>query len=411
MNRPRVIIIGAGHAGFQAASSLRQLGFHGELMLIAGEHGLPYQRPPLSKELLNGETTSDKLAFRPLPYYAKHAIELVSGDPVLGIDREASRVELSSGRSISYSDLVIATGARSRTLPTPGSELDGVVTLRTLEDAVIVNRRLDRGPRLVVIGGGFIGLEVAAAGRQRGLQVTVLEALKRTLARIVSPTISKHICNLHRAHGTEVRHGIDVRRLVTDGGRQVAAVELANGELIRADTVVVGIGAVPNTELAVAAGLECADGVVVDEYLRSADPHIWAIGDCAAFPDRDGCRRRLESVQNATDHGRAVAATITGQPHAYDATPWFWTCQHDCRLQIAGLTTGHDTAVVRGDPDSGSFSVFCFDGDRFLGAESVNRPRDHLAARKLLDARVPLSPAQAGDESYDLKLSAEAART
>ena len=411
MKRPRVIIIGAGHAGFQAASSLRQLGFRGELMLIAAEHGLPYQRPPLSKEFLKGETMSDKLAFRPVAYYAKHAIELVSGDPVLGIDREASRVELNSGRSISYDDLVIATGARSRTLPIPGTELDGVVILRTLEDAVTVNRRLACGPRLVVVGGGFIGLEVAAAGRQRGLHVTVLEALKRVLARVVSPTISEHICNLHRAHGTEVRHGIEVRRLVTDDGRHVAAVELAGGERIPADTVVVGIGAVPNTELTLAAGLECADGIVVDEYLCTADPHIWAIGDCAAFPDREGRRRRLESVQNATDHGRAVAATIAGRPHAYDATPWFWTHQHDCRLQIAGLTSGHDTAVVRGDPDSGSFSVFCFDGDRFLGAESVNRPRDHLAVRKLLGARVALSPDQAADESYELKLAAEAART
>jgi 3-phenylpropionate/trans-cinnamate dioxygenase ferredoxin reductase subunit len=400
MTRPRVIIIGAGHAGFQAASSLRQLGFPGELMLIAGEPGLPYQRPPVS----------DKLAFRPAPYYAKHAIELVTGDPVLGIDREASRVELSSGRSISYDDLVIATGARSRALPTPGSELDGVVMLRTLEDAAIVNRRLAYGPRLVVIGGGFIGLEVAAAARQRGIHVTVLEALHRTLARIVSPTISEHICDVHRAHGTVVRHGIDVRRLLTDDGCHVAGVELAGGERIPADMVVVGIGAAPNTELAVAAGLDCAHGVVVDQHLCTGDPHIWAIGDCAVFPDAEGRRRRLESVQNATDHGRAVAAAITGQPHPYDATPWFWTYQHDCRLQIAGLTSGHDTAVVRGDPDSGSFSVFCFDGDRFLGAESVNRPRDHLAARKLLDARVALSPAQAGDESYELKPAAGAVR-
>jgi 3-phenylpropionate/trans-cinnamate dioxygenase ferredoxin reductase subunit len=275
--------------------------------------------------------------------------------------------------------------------------------LRTLEDAVELDYRLHGARNLAVIGGGFIGLEVAAAARTRGLAVTVLEALERTMARLVSPVISEHVCDVHRKRGTDVRHQVRAVRIVDDGHGNVAGVELDDGHLVEADVVLIAVGAIPNTELADTAGLDCANGIVVDEYLRTSDPAICATGDCAAFPWEGGTSRRLESVQNATAHGRTAAATITGNPRPHNATPWFWTYQHDCKVQIAGLTTGHDATVVRGQPRAGSFSVFCYAGNRLLGVESVNRPKDHFASRKLLDAQAPLPPAYAADESFDLQ--------
>jgi 3-phenylpropionate/trans-cinnamate dioxygenase ferredoxin reductase subunit len=404
---PSVVIVGTGQAGFQAASSLRQAGFEGEVTLVGDEPQLPYQRPPLSKAFLKGEGDPGEVHLRPETFFGSKDIGLLSGDRAERVDREARTVELASGRVLAYDHLVLATGSRPRPLPVPGSDLDGVLELRTVADAQVLRERLAGGPRLVVIGGGFIGLELAASAREKGAEVTVVEALDRTMARAVTPETSAHFAALHAEHGATIRHDATVARI--NGNGAVSGVELGDGTKLDADVVVIGVGVVPNVELAEESGLMVRDGIVVDETLRTADPAVWAIGDCASYPSAHvGHLVRLESVQNATDHGRAVAAAIMGEPAPYDALPWFWSDQHSRKLQIAGLPHGHDSTVVRGDPRSEAFSVFCFAGDRLVCVESVNRMPDHMAARKLLTARRTIAPADAADEAFDLKAVAAA---
>jgi 3-phenylpropionate/trans-cinnamate dioxygenase ferredoxin reductase component len=402
-----VVIVGTGQAGFQAASSLRQGGFEGDVTLVGEEPQLPYQRPPLSKAFLKGEGDPGEVHLRPETFFGSKDIGLLSGDRAERVDREARTVELASGRVLAYDHLVLATGSRPRPLPVPGSDLDGVLELRTVADAQVLRERLAGGPRLVVIGGGFIGLELAASAREKGAEVTVVEALDRTMARAVTPETSAHFAALHAEHGATIRHDATVARI--NGNGAVSGVELGDGTKLDADVVVIGVGVVPNVELAEESGLVVRDGIVVDETLRTADPAVWAIGDCASYPSAHvGHLVRLESVQNATDHGRAVAAAIMGEPAPYDALPWFWSDQHSRKLQIAGLPHGHDSTVVRGDPRSEAFSVFCFAGDRLVCVESVNRMPDHMAARKLLTARRTIAPADAADEAFDLKAFAAA---
>jgi 3-phenylpropionate/trans-cinnamate dioxygenase ferredoxin reductase component len=402
-----VVIVGTGQAGFQAASSLRQGGFEGDVTLVGEEPQLPYQRPPLSKAFLKGEGDPGEVHLRPETFFGSKDIGLVSGDRAERVDREARTVELASGRVLAYDHLVLATGSRPRPLPVPGSDLDGVLELRTVADAQVLRERLAGGPRLVVIGGGFIGLELAASAREKGAEVTVVEALDRTMARAVTPETSAHFAALHAEHGATIRHDATVARI--NGNGAVSGVELGDGTKLDADVVVIGVGVVPNVELAEESGLMVRDGIVVDETLRTADPAVWAIGDCASYPSAHvGHLVRLESVQNATDHGRAVAAAIMGEPAPYDALPWFWSDQHSRKLQIAGLPHGHDSTVVRGDPRSEAFSVFCFAGDRLVCVESVNRMPDHMAARKLLTARRTIAPVDAADEAFDLKAFAAA---
>lgn len=398
----KVVIIGTGQAGFQTAASLRQAGFEGEVTLVGEESEPPYQRPPLSKAFLKGEGDPNEVHLRPETFFASKDIGLLSGDRVEHLDREARRVELASGRTLDYDDLVLATGSRPRALPVPGSDLDGVLMLRTLADAQALRERLTEGARLVVVGGGFIGLELAASARERGAEVTVIEALERTMARAVTPATSAHFAALHAEHGATILHGATVAQIVGDGA--VSGVELGDRTRMDADLVVVGVGIVPNVELAAEAGLAVHDGIVVDETLRTSDPAVWAIGDCARYPSPYAHRPvRLESVQNATDHGRAVAAAIMGEPAPYEALPWFWSDQHSRKLQIAGLLEGHDSTVLRGDPAGDAFSVFCFDGDRLICVESVNRMPDHMAARKLIAAGRTIDPDAAADEAFDLK--------
>lgn len=403
MTRAGVVIAGAGHGALSTASSLRSAGYEGPVTIVARETHLPYQRPPLSKDLLAGDVDADGVALRPESFYAKKALDLRRGDGVAEIDRAAGRVRLASGEAIPYASLVLATGARTRPLPVGGTELEGVCELRSLDDACELRDGLAAARSVVVVGGGFIGLEVAAAARRAGARVTVLEALGRTMARVVSETISAHVAAVHEAHGTEVRHGVRVLALAGDGAGRVAGVELEGGEVVEADLVVLGVGIAPNVELAAQAGLAVDDGIEVDGRLRTSDERIWAVGDCARFPLPGGTRVRLESVQNATDHGRTAAAAILGATEPYAALPWFWSHQHECRLQIAGLCAGHDETVLRGERASGSFSVFCFEGPRLAAVESVNAPRDHMAARRLLEAGVALAPEQAADPGCDLK--------
>ncbi len=402
MSDPVVAVVGAGQAGFQAASSLRQEGFGGRVVLIGDEPGLPYQRPPLSKSYLAGESGLDELLLRPEAFYKTHEIELVTG-AVTGIDRPGHCLRLQSGGAIECDRVVLATGARSRPLPVPGAQLDGVLPLRTLADADMLRERLSKARAVVVVGAGFIGLEFAAVAVGAGAAVHIVEVTHHPMGRVVSAPTSQFFTQAHRDWGATISLGTGVARILGDS-RRATAVETSDGRVLPADLVLVCIGVVPNAELARDAGLTVDNGVVVDEYLATCASAISAIGDCANFPTRfaDG-RVRLESVQNGVDQARSVAAAIVGKPAPYDKVPWFWSDQRDLKLQIAGITAGHDAAILRGDPESRSFSVFCFRDGRLIGVELVNRPADHIIARRLLAGDPRLSPDEAADMSYDLK--------
>ncbi len=406
MAAPVVAVIGAGQAGFQAAASLRDAGFAGRVMLIGDEPVLPYQRPPLSKSYLAGQSGVDDLWLRPAEFYAKQGIDLVYGDPVTAIDRGQRRLHLASGIEFSWDHLVFATGAGCRPLAVPGAELDGVLTLRTLADADALRQRLDEAREVVVVGAGFIGLEFAAVALARGTTVHIIEVTRQPMGRVVSMPVSRFFTEAHIGWGAEVALGTGVVRILGGAGR-VAGVETTDGRRIPADLVLICIGVIPNAELARNARLAVDDGIVVDEYLATGDPAISAIGDCANFPTPFArVRVRLESVQNAVDQGRCVADRLAGRPAPYQKVPWFWSDQGDLKLQIAGITTGHDTSVLRGHPADRNFSVFCFRDGRLIGVESVNRTADHVVARRLLAGDPALSPEQAADESYDLRAHA-----
>ncbi len=406
MPAPVVAIIGAGQAGFQAAASLRDAGFAGRVVLLGDEPVLPYQRPPLSKSYLAGQSGVDDLWLRPAEFYAKQQIDLVYGDAVTAIDRGQRRLHLASGINISWDHLVFATGAGCRPLAVPGAELDGVLTLRTLADADDLRQRLEEARAVVVVGAGFIGLEFAAVALARGTAVHIIEVTRQPMGRVVSEPVSRFFTQAHIGWGAEVALGTGVVRMFGAGGR-VAGVETTDGRRIPADLVLICIGVIPHAELARDAGLAVDNGIVVDEYLMTSDPAISAIGDCANFPTPFApVRVRLESVQNAVDQGRCVADRLAGRPLPYQKVPWFWSDQSDLKLQIAGITIGHETSVLRGNPADRNFSVFCFRGGRLIGVESVNRTADHVVARRLLAADPELSPQQAADESYDLRAHA-----
>jgi 3-phenylpropionate/trans-cinnamate dioxygenase ferredoxin reductase component len=394
-----VVIVGDGHAGSQVAASLRDKGYRGRVVLVGDEAGIPYQRPPLSKAYLTGQVADARLALRPMAFYTRHDIELFRGRAV-GIDRERHRLRLADGSELDYTHLVLATGARNRDLSVAGARLDGVFGLRTKADADLIRGRLGTARDVVVIGGGFIGMEFAASATKLGLTVTVVELAERVMRRAVSPVVSRHYENLHARHGNRVLHGVAVVGL--HGTTHVTGVELADGTVLLANVVVVGVGVVPNIELAAAAGLAVDDGIVVDAHMATSDPAISAIGDCAAYPSRHAGRRaRLESVQNAVDHAKCLAARLTGTAEPYESLPWFWSDQFDAKLQIAGISSGYDEAVVHGDPTAGAFSVFCFRAGRLVAVESVNRAADHMAARRLFQGAPSLSPADVV-ESFDL---------
>jgi len=403
-----VVVIGAGPAGVETAAALRSRGFDGRITLVGGEDALPYQRPPLSKGYLTGATTAADIELRPEAFFEAQRIELIRGDRAARIDRDGSRVVLGSGRPLPYGNLVLATGSRPRTLPLPGASLEGVLSLRGLPDAEALRRRLT-GPalRMVVVGAGFIGLELAATAGGLGHDVTVVEAHSRALARALTPPMSARLTAEHRERGVRVLLRREVTGLCGDSSGRVRTVELAGGERVPADLVVIGVGALPNVDLAVDADLTAGDGIVVDDLLRTSDPAISAIGDCARFPSPHlGRHIRLESVQNASDQARCVAAAICGDRTPYSAVPWFWSEQYGMRLQIAGLSTDHDRTVVAGDIDGLRFSVFCFRRGRLVCVESVNRPADHGIARRMLAGVPDLSPEDAAEPGFDLKARA-----
>jgi 3-phenylpropionate/trans-cinnamate dioxygenase ferredoxin reductase subunit len=397
-----VIIVGAGHGGYQAAASLRQAGFSGRVCLINDEAHLPYQRPPLSKAYIKGAAGPESLTFRPEKFYQEQTIELIAGR-VVSIDRAGRKVLLASGETLGYGHLVLATGARNRLLDLPNANLPDVKYLRILDESEALRKIIPSKTRVVVIGAGFIGLEFAATARIKGLEVDVLELAPRVMARAVTAEVSDYFQHRHRQAGIRIHLGVQATSIEAEGGK-VTGVSLSDGRHLPADLVVVGVGVLPNIELAAEAGLPVAAGIIVDEYLSTADPDISAIGDCALFASpRFGGSWRLESVQNATDHARCLAARLTGDRKAYDSHPWFWSDQGDDKLQIAGLTTGYDRVVLRGNPAGKAFSAFCYKGEKLLGIESINRAGDHMFGRRLLGMDRSIAPEQAADESFDLK--------
>jgi 3-phenylpropionate/trans-cinnamate dioxygenase ferredoxin reductase subunit len=402
MTKGPVVIVGAGHAGFQLAASLRQLGFAERVYLVNDEAHLPYQRPPLSKAYIKGAAGPDSLFFRPARFYDDQRVELVS-DRAASIDRAARKIRLASGAMLDYGHLVLATGARNRLLDLPNANLPHVRYLRILDESEALRARLASHERVVIIGAGFIGLEFAATARIKGLEVDVIELASRVMARAVTAVVSDYFQERHRRAGIRIHLGVQATAIEAEGGK-VTGVSLSDGRHLPADLVVVGVGVLPNAELAAEAGLAVASGIIVDEHLLTSDPNISAIGDCALFASpRFGGSLRLESVQNATDHARCVAARLTGGEKPYDGQPWVWSDQGDDKLQIAGLTTGYDRVVLRGEPSQKAFSAFCYKAGKLVGIESVNRAGDHMFGRRLLGAERSIAPEQAVDQSFDLK--------
>jgi 3-phenylpropionate/trans-cinnamate dioxygenase ferredoxin reductase subunit len=397
-----IVIVGAGQAGYQVAASLRQEGFDGAITLVGEEPGVPYQRPPLSKAYLLGKVGVAALRFRPPEYFDEHRIARIQ-DSVAAIDRGNRQLVLKSGDKLTYDHLVLATGARNRVPAVPGIELDGVFGLRTLADADGLSQRLDHAKRAVVIGAGFIGLEFAAVAAARGISVDVLELGTRPMARAVSTITSKVFDQAHASWGVKIHYGQSLAAIHGADGH-VTGVQLASGEALPTDLVVYGIGVLPNAELASDARLAVNNGIVVDELLLTSDPAISAIGDVVSFPSPWSPQPiRLESVQNAVDQAKTVAARLMGKPANYTALPWFWTDQGELKLQIAGLSDGHDETVMLGSIEQRQISVLCFRAGRLVAVESCNRPADHMAARKLIARNTPLSPAEAAVAAFDLK--------
>lgn len=379
----RIVIVGAGHASAQVCASLRRDGWSDEILLIGDEPSLPYQRPPLSKAFLAGESTLADLLIRKPEFYQKEHIVFRRGR-VTGVDRDAATIDLDDGETLGYNKLVLCTGARPRPLPVPGVELAGVHDLRDVADAQSIRSGLATAGRAVVIGGGYIGLEAAASLRKRGLAVTVLELADRVLQRVTTPRISAFYDRVHREEGIDLRLGAGVVALEGDG--RVTGVRLADDEVTATDLVVVGVGVVPNVELAQAAGLTVDDGIVVDAHGRTDDPNVFAAGDCASYFDvRYGCRVRLECVSSAVEQAKTVSATICGKDKSISALPWFWSDQFDVKLQIAGLSVGYDEIILRGDPDTGrGFACFYFAGGRLVAADCVNRPQEFMFSKRAI---------------------------
>lgn len=385
VGRPRsVVIVGAGHAGFTVASELRVEGYDGEITLL-DEHGqLPYQRPPLSKAYLNGDLSADRLPFRSEGYYARARIDFRGDEGVTGIDRDAKTVTTAAGRTFGYDALVLATGAAAIRPPFFVPGLIGLIELRTAQDADRLIRAMGRIKRVVVVGGGFIGLEVACAARKHDLAVDLVEMQPRVMSRVVGQTVSRYALEAHRAIGINVHLGARVTRVEHRDGRAYGVI-LDSGEFLPSDAIVLGLGIRPRTGLAEAVGLAVDNGVVVNEFLETSDPAISAIGDCCSFPYPYGDQRvRLESVQNATDQARNVAKRLTGNRTPYCDVPWFWSDQGGMKLQIAGAAIDDDREVVLGDRTTGRFSVLRFYGDRLVCGESVNSTGDHVSLRTLV---------------------------
>jgi 3-phenylpropionate/trans-cinnamate dioxygenase ferredoxin reductase component len=398
-----LVIIGASYAGIQAALSARDAGYAEPVTVVADEKSLPYQRPPLSKDFLLGETREQNLVLRDDAFFTNRRIDLLLDRRAVGIDRTAGRVALADGARLDFDKLVMATGSRARRISVSGAEFDGICYLRSVADAIDLKARLDQASEIVIVGGGFIGLEVASSAARLGKKVTVIEAASRLLARAVSPVVSRFLLDAHAQAGVEVRLGDTVAAMTGDAGR-LTGVDLGSGVRLRADLAVVGIGGIANDELASAAGLKCSNGIVVDEHGCTEASGIYAAGDCANHYNRfaEGWIR-LESVQHAQDQGGAAGLAIADSHQPYDSVPRFWSDQYDLKLQIVGHSGRCDRMVTRGSVEGGSFSVFHYRQERLIAVDSINRPGDQMAARRLIAAGISLSPEQAADSSFDIK--------
>ena len=398
-----VVIVGAGHGGAQAAVVLRQQGFAGSIAMIGRENEPPYERPPLSKDYLAREKPFERLYIRPPTFWGERGIEMILGREVLSVDPAARTVMTDDGEAIVYRDLIWATGGEPRRLDCPGAHLSGIHAVRTRADVDLIITELESAAHVVVIGGGYIGLEAAAVLSKLGKRVTLVEALPRVLARVAGEALSCFYEAEHRAHGVDLRTGTGV--VAIEGETRVAGVRLADDTVVAADVVIVGIGIMPSIAPLIAAGALISNGVFVDAQCRTSLPHIYAIGDCAAHANSfaDGASIRLESVQNANDQASVAAKTICGIDASYAATPWFWSNQYDLRLQTVGLSTGHDQAIVRGDINTRSFSVVYLKAGRVVALDCVNNVRDYAQGRKLVEARATIAPERLVDTTIALK--------
>ncbi|NLR69766.1 FAD-dependent oxidoreductase [Novosphingobium sp. ERN07] len=405
MEHADVIIVGAGHGGAQAAIALRQNGFEGRVLVIGREPEIPYERPPLSKEYLARDKTFDRICIRPEQFWVDKAVEMKLSSEVVSLDPAAHTVKLGDGSEIGYGKLIWATGGDPRRLSCMGADLTGVHAVRTKEDADRLMQELDAGAkRAVVIGGGYIGLEAAAVLTKFDVQVTLLEALPRVLARVAGEALSEFYQAEHRAHGVDLRTDAAMDCIEGDGTK-VTGVRMQDGSVLPADIVIVGIGIIPCIAPLLSAGAAGANGVDVDEFCRTSLPDVYAIGDCAAHANdfADGAVIRLESVQNANDMATTAAKDICGAPVPYKATPWFWSNQYDLRLQTVGLSTGHDNAVLRGDPATRSFSVVYLKHGKVIALDCVNMVKDYVQGKKLVEARAQIAPEMLADASVPLK--------
>lgn len=392
----RCVIIGASHAATQLIASLRQEGWTGAITVVGSETHLPYHRPPLSKTVLTGESPFEKILLRPEAFYQKQEVDLKLGTTVNKIDRNSKSVALSDGSTLAYSKLIITTGADPIVLNLPGESLDGIGYLRSYDDIVKLMPHVAEGKKAVIVGGGYIGLETAAALRKCGMEATILEGMDRVLQRVTGPKISAFYTQAHAKRGVEIVTGAQVSGF--DGDGHVSAVLCKDGSRYDADLVVIGVGVRPNIHLAQEAGLAIENGICVDEFSQTEDSDIFAVGDCASFPSaHTGARLRLESVPNATEQAKAAAAKICGQEKPYAALPWFWSDQYDIKLQIAGLSIGFDDIVIRGDMETEKFSAWYYAGDKLLAVDCINAPKDFMLAKKLLNAKQSPSKAAASN--------------
>lgn len=386
----RTIIVGGGHGAAEVAIALRQKGWQGEIVMFSDEPYLPYQRPPLSKAYLNGDVTEEHLLIKKAALYEKAQVTCHLNTRVESIDRENKCVQLKDGSTLAYDFLVLATGARARTLSFPGSHDARVNYLRTLDDVASIRQWLADGKQLLIVGAGYIGLELAASARKMGVNVTVLELMDRVLARVTCPQMSQFFQNLHLSHGVDLRLQTGLKSLTEVSGGIEA--ELSDDTSLKVDCVVIGAGVIPNVELAEAAGLACDNGIVVDQYCRTDDASIFAIGDVANHPNAFyGRRLRLESVPNALDQAKVAAAAIVDQPVSYDALPWFWSDQYDVKLQTAGLAEGFDDVVVRGNVNEQQFSLFYLQEGRLIALDAINSPVDFMQAKRFIPQRLMLT--------------------
>ena len=395
------IIVGAGHCAGQAVATLRQDGFEGYVVLVGEEPHPPYQRPPLSKRFLSGELPLERVYLRPLTFYESNDVELRLNTKVERIHRSERRVDLDDGTALQYDKLLLATGSRPRELNLPGVNLPGIHYLRRISDVEDIQNHLKPGKKMIVVGGGYIGLEVTAVGIQAGLEVTVLEMQDRILNRVTSPTMSDYFAKVHREHGVDIRCNVHIEGF--EGSDRIERVVCSDDKL-DADLVVIGIGIVPNVGLAEAAGLECNNGILVDEYCRTADANVFAAGDCTNHPNSLLDRRlRLESVHNAMEQGKTAAANLGGQRRVYAEMPWFWSDQYDYKLQMAGLSEGFDQLVQRGNMEDQSFVFFYLKDGVLIAVDAVNSPRDFMACRNLVSQKPRIAPERLLDTSVTLQ--------